>query len=54
MALPTAPPRTTPPTPNMAPPIAAQSTIASFENSLRCIVPYCEPGQMILLVGIQT
>ena len=26
-------------------PSIVQSTIARYENFLRCIVPYCEPGQ---------
>ena len=42
MALPTATP-TSPPI--VAPPTVAQSTIPSNENSLRCLLPYCEPGQ---------
>ena len=42
MALPTATP-TSPPI--VAPPTVAQSTIPSNENSITCIVPYCEPRQ---------
>ena len=42
MALPTATP-TSPPI--VAPPTVAQSTIPSNENSLRCLLPYCELGQ---------
>ena len=42
MTLPTATP-TSPPI--VAPPTVAQSTIPSNEYSLRCILPYCEPGR---------
>ena len=45
MVLPTVAPRVAPPRPNMALPTAVPSTIAKNENSLRCIVPYCDSGE---------